>query len=249
VIVVALATAREASAQHHHGAPGAPASRPFRAAVTMLAASFDTMFYAGDYEAVGVSFEWRAPRVGAHVAVPMYRLQENGATHLGAGDVMIGADVTAVRRDRWSAGAGLGATLPTGDPNVSLGMGHPMLMPSLWGAHEAPRWRGAVAVGVGRALAELGSAHDHGAMPLVEPMNGAELTAELRGEIVPWSAPVRAIARVSGAAAIGGGTHRAYGAVGATWRRGRIDTLAEIQLGLAGDPFTIRGLVETAVRF
>ena len=72
-------------------------------------------------------------------------------------------------------------------------------------------------------------------------MNASELTVELRGEIDAGRAPVRATLRIAGAVPIGvSGTSRAIGAIGASWRRSRLETSAEIQVGLAGDPFTVR---------
>jgi hypothetical protein len=249
VIAVALATAREASAQHHHMAMPDETSRPFTAEVTALAASFDTGEYAGDYEGLGLAFGWRATRGGAHLMIPMYRLQENGATHVGPGDVMLGGDVTAIARARWRAGASLMATVPTGDALVSLGMGHPMLMPAAWASLGGARAMVTASAGYARALASL-AGHMHGIGPLVEPMNGSELTGEVRADLAPWSPPLAVTVRVAGAVPVGAdGTTRVIGAVGAMWRRARFETGVELQLGLAGDPFTFRGLVETAVHF
>jgi len=249
VIAVALATARSASAQHHHGSPGAEAERPLRAGITAIAARFDTMLYSGDYQGLGMSVEWRRPQGGARIAMPLYRLQENGATHHGPGDLVIGGDVTALASPRWRTGVALATSMPTGDAQVSLGMGHAMLMPALWVAASGPRARCALSLGYSRTIGGH-AGHDHGPRPLVEPMNAAELTGELRGEVEPWPVPVRATARVGGGVPVGvDGTTRAFGAVGASWHRPRFETGAEIQVGLAGDPFTVRGLVETAMRF
>jgi hypothetical protein len=248
-VCLLLAVTRPAFAQHHHGAPSTKASpeAPFRAGVTAVAARFDTMFYAGDYQGLGVALEWRHGRFGVHAGVPMYRLQENGATHIGLGDVMLGGDVGLLARGLWRTGAALGATLPTGEAQLNLGMGHPMVMPSLWVGAGGARAQVTLSVGCGRALARL-AGHEHA--PLVEPMNGSEVTAELQGEVAPWRPSLRATARLAGAVPAGvDGVTRAFGAVGATWRGVRIDTKAELQVGLAGDPFTVRGLVETAVRF
>jgi hypothetical protein len=250
-LLAVVATAREAFAQHHHGAPTSSSSSvaPFRAGLTAIAAQFDTRLYAGDYQGLAVALEWRHGRVGVHAGVPFYRLQENGLTHLGPGDVGLGGDVTALARAPWRAGASLGVTLPTRDPQESLGMGHPMLMPGAWVSIGGGRAVVAAALGYGRALASL-DGHDHGGGPLVEPMNGQEVTGELRGELSPWRPSLRTAARLAAAMPAGvDGTARGLAAVGGAWHGGRIDTTIELQLGLFGDPFTVRALVETAVRF
>jgi hypothetical protein len=45
------------------------------------------------------------------------------------------------------------------------------------------------------------------------------------------------------------GHERVIGAGRLGWGSGRVDTAVEVQTGLVGDPFTIRGLVETALHF
>jgi hypothetical protein len=42
---------------------------------------------------------------------------------------------------------------------------------------------------------------------------------------------------------------RVVAALGGTWRGARADTGVELQAGLAGDPFTVRALVTSALRF
>jgi hypothetical protein len=39
------------------------------------------------------------------------------------------------------------------------------------------------------------------------------------------------------------------GAARAAWGNARVESAAELQVGLAGDPFTVRGIIETALRF
>ena len=60
---------------------------------------------------------------------------------------------------------------------------------------------------------------------------------------------LQAGARVSGGVPIGDGDHRVVGAARVVWLEGRFTTAAELQAGIAGDPFTVRGVVSTAMTF
>ena len=102
-------------------------------------------------------------------------------------------------------------------------------------------------VGFGRAIG--GEAHHgHGSWPLVEPMNMEELMWNA-GVSVALGKAIRAGVRTNGAIAIGSGQDRVVAGVRVVWTEGRIETAAELQTGLAGDPFTLRGLLESAVQF
>jgi hypothetical protein len=79
-------------------------------------------------------------------------------------------------------------------------------------------------------------------------MNFQELTFTTSGELV-LARQLRTGARLSGAVPVGEGATRVIGGVRVLWTEGRVDTAFEIQAGLAGDPFTVRGVVETALRF
>ena len=54
--------------------------------------------------------------------------------------------------------------------------------------------------------------------------------------------------RVGGAIPTGAGTDRVVGAVRTAWRERRFETALEIQGGVAGDPFSLRGVLETSFR-
>jgi hypothetical protein len=45
------------------------------------------------------------------------------------------------------------------------------------------------------------------------------------------------------------GVERVIGALRVAWGEGRVDTAIEVQAGLAGDPFTVRGVLQTSLRF
>src|SRR5689334_2148860 len=128
VALLALAVApAPARAQHeHHHAPAGPIDDdgaaieaeeppPFRAAVSAVAARFDTRLYEGDYQGLGVAGAWSSGRFGVHAAVTFYRLQGNGLSRTGLGDVMAGGHVALIAERRLQAGLGLMASLPTGE--------------------------------------------------------------------------------------------------------------------------------------
>ena len=244
-IVAAIAT--RARADHHHMAMAAePAdAADFTAAVALVAASFETMNYVGDYEGAVASATWTHDRVSVTATAPLYRLYENGAAFVGVGDVALAAHVALATADAAQLGVMAMVSAPTGNGDTGLGMGHAMAMPAVYGAW---RWL-AASVGYSRALADLPRDHDHGVWPLVDPMNMSELTWSASGEV-----PVRAVrfgARVSGGVPVGHlpGHTRVIGALRVAFGHGRVETAAELQGGLVGDPFTLRAVVETALRF
>lgn len=265
--LVAIATlallglaSRPALAQHDHHhhtdhADHAPAAgdapvdepRPFELGVIIVGGRFDQTFYEGDYAGASVGLGWRHGRVGLHVSLPAYRLRKNGATVDGLGDVTVGVDALAYRRGAVTAGVTVGASLPTGDAMAGLGMGHTMLMPLAWVSRDGARTSVGASLGWCGAIDGEG-AHDHGAWPLVEPMSSSELMGDVRVDRA-LAGSFRGSARVLYAVPTGDDPVRVAGAIGGTWRGARADTGAELQAGLAGDPFTLRALITSAVRF
>jgi hypothetical protein len=74
---------------------------------------------------------------------------------------------------------------------------------------------------------------------------------------VSWSAgadvrlghAVSAGARSAGGVPLGSGDVRAMVAGRVAWQASRVETALELQAGVAGDPFTVRGVVSTALSF
>ena len=255
IAAIATLTAARAGAQHDHHHGGEPAGdgeaasapRPFAIALTVLGARFDQELYRGDYVGLGLAVAWHRGRVGVSATLPAYHLRKNGAALDGIGDVTVGVDVVAHRAGALSAGLALGSTLPTGASVTGLGMGHPMLMPALWVARVDVRSSLAISAGWCRAVGTSAD-HDHGAWPLVAPMSSSELMADVRGEVA-IAGHVHATARVALALPLADDPTRVVAAIGGRWRGPRTETGAELQAGLAGDPFTIRALITSAVRF
>jgi hypothetical protein len=90
--------------------------------------------------------------------------------------------------------------------------------------------------------------HEHGMWPIVEPMNLSELTWSAAGDYAITRGIVGGV-RISGGVPIGNGEDRVVAAVRVAWASGRFTTGGELQAGLVGDPFTVRGVLSTAMTF
>jgi hypothetical protein len=241
-----LLGASPARADHDHAVDHDGGSA-FGAGITMVAASYDTMLYAGNYQGVQPSLTWASKRLAFGASAAAYRIERNGATYYGLGDLVVHGQAVLVRRDHVRGGVLLGVAAPVGDDRHGLGMGHPMIMPAVYATHAVERIAVTATAGYSRAFGG-DTEHDHGMWPIVEPMNFAELTWSAAGEYAITD-ELRAGARLSGGVVIGDGEHRVVGAVRVGWAGDRVTTAAELQAGIAGDPFTLRGVVSTALSF
>lgn len=251
LLLLGIAIPRGASADHahhdHDHATAAPGST-FGASVSLLAASYETVGFVGDYQGIVPAVQWSYDRFGASVGVPLYRLKKNGALYYGPGDLVVHAQASLLGREARSAGVAVAVTAPIGSMRDGLGMGHVMVMPALWGTFGLGTVTLAGSFGYSRALGSEMD-HGHGPSPIVDPMNFSELTWSGGGDVA-----VARVVRV-GAQFTGGipvvdtGEHRLVGALRVLWTEGRVETSAEVQAGLVGDPFNVRGVVETALRF
>ena len=245
--VFGLLAPASARADHHHGMEAAKTeSTTFGVGLSLVAAQFDTMFYGGDYQGFIPSVQWSVGRFAAAADLGVYRLHENGRSLYGVSDAIARSQVLVIARGGAAAGVGVGVSAPTGSERDGLGMGHAMVMPTAWA-----RWRNAT-IGVGGSAGYSGAFdtanHAHGAWPLVDPMNVSELTWSAGGDAA-LADDLRVGGSLHGAVAIGDGTSRVVVGARVVWRAGRIDSAFEIQSGIVGDPYKLRGVVETLVRF
>ncbi|HEY4241950.1 MAG TPA: hypothetical protein VGM88_19155 [Kofleriaceae bacterium] len=250
-----LASSAGARAEHMHDmadmtATAEPASQ-FSVGASLTAADFQTKAYEGDYQGITPQISWERGRFAAQAMIGVYWISENGAAYNGAGDAMLHGVATIVANESAAAGVAFGAMLPTGQEMYGLGMGHVMVMPSVWGMYGAGPLRIAASVGYTRALTTLGGIqHDHGAWPLVDPMNMQEISWSAAADVAVWR-KVRVGGRVAGGDPIdlATGVTRVTAGGRASWSNRRVETAVEVQAGVMGDPFTVRGVVETALRF
>jgi hypothetical protein len=228
------------SENHHEGSE-------LSVGLSVEAAEFDTTYYVGSYQGITPSLAWMRGRFGATAMIGLYHLTENGLSRYGAGDAMLGGMASVVGGEAVQAGVALHVMLPTGSELDNFGMGHVMAMPSLWAIWRAAPVTVSLSTGYGRALTGLGG-HNHGLMPLVDPMNLQELTFSAAADLDVGHG-LQLGARTLGGVPIGTGQTRMLGGGRLAWGTPRVSTGLEVQVGLAGDPFTVRGVLDTALRF
>jgi hypothetical protein len=226
----------------------------FRVAVGVSAATYATARYAGEYQGLHPSLALRTRYVEGEASAPVYRIVRNGLRGTGMGDLGLGLAAPLLRdaNSQLEAGPLFAMTVPTGDPEKQLGMGHTMLMP---GAFGRVRYRGVSAqasLQYGRAVgaASGGHAHHSGPAPLVNPMNRAEVEHALALAYAPLEL-LRIVASLYGATPVADATGSAREVLGMGvlllwWQlAGRV----EVQLPLVGDPFSHKTLIQLAIRF
>lgn len=226
------------------------------AGVRLDAAGYRNSRYEGNWEGIAPLLAFSHPRITALAMLPAYRLDRNGRTVHGVGDLTLAvrAPVRAWSNDRLTVGFGVAATLPTGKMRDDLGMGHVMLMPEFWWVHEMDRVQLFGSVGFGRALAgkPAASHHDGGPAPIVNPMNLAEIEATLGAYVrlhrLVWL-------KMSGFGAMPVGNANANGVTRVMLAQGvainlrSVELSAELQAPLTGAPFLARGVVQVGYRF
>jgi len=214
----------------HRGEPGSEIS----AGVSLEAASFDNVSYVGSYQGVMPRVGWMHGRFGIDAMIGLYHLTKNGLSLYGMGDAMFTGHATVWSNDEIQAGVALHVMTPTGSELDGFGMGHTMVTPSAWATWIIDRVQLAASAGYSRALTDLGGAqHNHGPAPLVDPMNMEELAWSAGAEL-EIIAGIRAGGRLQGRVA---------------WGTSRVTTGFELQFGAVGDPFKVRGVVDTQLRF
>lgn len=227
------------------------ASSELSAGVALEAASYDNGTFVGSYQGIMPSLGWQRGRFGAMATIGMYHAEENGLSVYGFGDAMATAHATVWGHDgvdhSVQTGVALHVMVPTGSELQSLGMGHVMLMPSAWGAWQQSRLTVTASAGYSRAAISINAMHDHGG-PVVDPMNLQELTWSAGADLAV-GAGIHVGGHTLGGIPIGNGRTRVIGGGRVGWGTTRISTGLELQLGLAGDPFSVRGVVDTALRF
>jgi hypothetical protein len=261
-VLLVLSWTAAARAQSCH----APSLRPtdgltYRAALTGSFASFDNAIGRGEYQGLSANFSVAQTWFVAEVALPTYRIAQVGSHAYGLGDLALAARFNVYQTPdahthsmpmgTLQLGPELAATLPTGDADKNLGMGHVMLMPGVFVQFQQAGWTVLAQVAYGRALGE-GHAqhHDMGPMPLVNPMNQSELT-----HAIGVSASVHPNLRVSGR--LLGAVHvfdhkgrtREILAPGLQLIAGAFDVSLEVQLPVVGDPFASRTLLSVGAQW
>ena len=197
VLVVAgiglVAGAEAASAQSCHE-PVRPGDAGWTAGARLGLGAADNEHDAGSWQSLTVETDWRAGRWALRLLQPLLHLDRSGYSDLGLGDAVVGSSFLLHRNEAATEAsfATLNATIPLGDEQAELGMGHAMVMAGV--AHEHSFGRVALTGELGVATtvhlhheeeesapvakhAETVSTHAHagGFAPLVAPMNEQEV--------------------------------------------------------------------------
>jgi hypothetical protein len=254
---LAALAARSAFAQSCHAPPSASAASGPSVSLAVREATVDTDAVSADYQGVLLGLGYARAPLEAAVVLPAYRLDAGAGAEVGLSDLLLDVRAALIgayhdhadHHDHLQAGLELAATLPTGDEDIGLGMGHVMLMPGLFvrvhDAHAALLLQ----AGYGRALTERGHAagngrdvHAHGALgSLVDPMSDSELEAGLTIS-VRASARYALLATLAAATPIAteGGRARASIGGGGSAALGPLSLALVLELPMAGDAFEQR---------
>jgi hypothetical protein len=248
VVAAATAHAEHDHSQHHPAAEEDVQS--FKASLGVLAATYRSPLYEGDYQGGTLGAAYARGRFEVGVMATAYQIDRNGKTYRGVGDVMVHGAAQLFTRGDFSAGAHFMVMAPTGDAMRGLGMGHWMSMPAAWSSFATSIVTLSGSLGYARGSGSANAHAEHGgggAWPLVEPMSFSEITYDASA-MFPVASSLSVGARLLGAFPTDDDA-RAIGAARVSWRAGRIETAAEAQAGIAGDPVRMRGLVSTSMTF
>jgi hypothetical protein len=225
----------------------------WRLALAQETARFESSRYEGHYEGITLrsSVAWHLLNAGA--SLPAYRIVRNGLPGRGLGDLLLHSRARLLGTDSTGSASGvaLGASLPTGDARSDLGMGHVMFMPGVWATARADSLLFSSSVAYAKALSGSRAHHHHsGAGPLVMPMSSSELDIAVLASapIHPSMPELRLRAGLDGAVpfAEDGARARANGRAGLVFVQ-RVTSSIELQLPVAGEPSTVKVVLELSV--
>ncbi len=202
---------------------------------------------AGAYQAIAPTLAWSRGRYSLRAVVPAYHIERYGYEDTGLGDVILSGHVQLAHGHAWALGVIAAVGVPTGNAGDGLGMGHLMVMPSLFVAVQRGRAAITVHAGLGKSLAD---ADDHAGhrSSIVSPMNPFEVGTALRVSL--GVTPRLALQAAAGLAVpFGDGVTRSTASAGTRYRVGATDVGFELHLPIAGDPFRARLVADVAHRF
>lgn len=220
------------------------------------AASYTTKRFEGDYAGVSLGVDVAFRRGWARAALGGYRLNRNGAVVWGIGDLLTEGGWAVIERldlAQLRLGIAFGLTLPTGDKDRSLGMGHAMAMPRLWARARVGMADLAATLGYGRALPGGASGHaGHGAGggPIVDPMGSSEAMGGFNA-LLAIADYIGASARASFGLPLPNqvGTRRLIVGGGARLGVGRAVLDAHVDMPVVGSPFEGRFVLGLVTRY
>jgi hypothetical protein len=229
-----------------------PTGTGFHVGFGQVIATFSEGDDHGDYQGLIPGVAWSHPLATAELALPIYRLANHDDEAIGLGDLAADVRVALLRSDSGGLAFGpeLAFSLPTGDADRELGMGHVMAMPGVWlRASLNPIWIWAQ-LSYGRAIGSDASSHAQhhhdgatgpaGASPRVNPMNMEELGHSLAVRYAV-SPNLSLTARwVGGVPLTSDGIERQLIGPGLQIEAEPLDASLDVQVPVAGDPFDVR---------
>jgi hypothetical protein len=258
-VLGALGGALPAQGQSCHRVPElesgdhAPDGHGLQVALAFEAASIED----GDYQGALSSVLWNRDWAGAAITLPVYRLRRGDETVVGLGDLVVQGHARLVGDARGGAGLTAGIGLPTGSAEDGLGMGHVMVLGGAFGVWQPRPFGFLLSVLLARSLGEHDAdEHEHDAdsgpsagARVVDPMNFSEIGSMLRAAVaVTDELSVYALGLVA-VPVFEPGVTRVQAGPGAQLSLGAWLLGAELQFGIAGDPFEVRALVSAGLGF
>jgi hypothetical protein len=257
VVVTGFVSPQLARAQSCHATSLRPTSSAsdlsYRVSLSGVFGNFITATTVGEYQGIFASASVSHPWFAAEVALPVYRIAQTGSHAYGFGDLALNARGNLYRSQdgEFIAGPELAATLPTGDADASLGMGHVMLMPGAFLGWQANQISLFAQLAYGVALMGSSHAHHHmGPEPIVNPMNKSELTHAI-GASFALRPSLRVTGRWMGATTLfdHAGAAREIVAPGLQLIMGAFDASLEVQVPIVGNPFTTRTVISLGAQW
>ncbi|HEX6241119.1 MAG TPA: hypothetical protein VFZ61_09515 [Polyangiales bacterium] len=222
----------------------------FRVSALASFATYRNPSYEGEYQGYTGAAAFAHPWFSIEASITGYRIVRNGLREYGPGDLMLMARGRALRvGDDAAVGIALGASLPTGDADKGLGMGHTMLMPGAWFGFSRGGLNLVLDVAYGRAVGG-GSSHHADGGPIVNPMNRSELEHVLALDYTFWHT-LFVVGRLYGAVAVAdvNGRAREAAGLGLGGRVSYFEFAVEQHLPLAGTPFESKTLLRVSASF
>lgn len=232
---------------------GTRAADRLRVAGHALFATYRAPDAAGEYQGYFVAASYAHPWFFVHAQLPYYRLLRDGAVERGPGDLAIDLRGTLWRPvPELALGLELAGSLPSGDADRGLGMGHVMLMPGAWLGWERGALRVLAQLAYGRMVGDTASSHhQHGGPgPLVNPMNRSELEHAF-AVTYAFAEHLYAGGRLLGAVPVAyrNGSAREIAGLAFGARFAPLELGAELQFPLVGSPFIARTVLTLAAVF
>jgi hypothetical protein len=206
----------------------------------------------GDYQGLSLSTSWHYQWASAALTLPVYRLRLGDNDVLGLGDVTLQAHARFVQTSHVEAGLTAAVGLPTGEYRDGLGMGHVMAMAGGFARAELQPVSLLASVLLAKSLgatAGLGAHVEHALGRVVNPMSSFELGSMLRASIALGRGVSAYAVALLALPIVDSGVTRLEVGPGARLALGALWLNAEIQFGLAGDPFGVRTVVAAGYQF